>query len=318
MSATSAAPPLRSSRRTVRIPASRPDAPLDADSPYDGAVALLGSRHGKEVAVAPVLLRELGMHVITYTGIDTDRFGTFTLERRRAGTQLEAARAKAAAVLAAVPQATLALATEGAFAPHPAVPLLMVHRELVVLLERGARGEPPHEIVGEVVTTDTAAGHAVVTTLDAAHEAATRLGFPRHGLVVRGLRRASAEPGSLLVKGITGAHDFERAVRRALRRYGRASIETDLRAHLNPTRMRVIGEAARALARRARVRCPECARPGFGVARHLGGLPCAACGTATGALRAEQLDCAACGWTEERPIPGAGAAPAAACDRCNP
>lgn len=320
MPALPAAPSFPHSRRAAfrATTGPGPHAVEQGDSPYAGQVALLATRHAKEVAVAPVLLRELGLLVITYTGIDTDRYGTFTRERPRVGTQLEAARAKAAAVLHAVPQATLALATEGAFVPHPSIPFLTLHRELVVLLERGSLHEPPQLIVGDVVTTDVVAGHAVVSSLDEALRAADRLGFPRHGLVVTGIRRAAGDPGLILAKGVTRPDDFERAVRRALRRYGRAMVETDLRAHLNPTRMEVIGEAAAALARRARVRCPDCARPGFGVARRLPGLPCADCSAETAAAWAEQLDCGACGWTEERPIAGAVSATAGMCDRCNP
>jgi hypothetical protein len=98
---------------------------------------------------------------------------------------------------------------------------------------------------------------------------------------------------------------------------GAAHIESDMRAHRNPRRMRAIKRAMIDLVRRARSRCPECARPGFGVTGRLAGLPCAWCTAPTLLTRAEVWTCAGCGHREERPIAVATADPMH-CEECNP
>ncbi|MBL7537713.1 hypothetical protein INQ15_25330, partial [Escherichia coli] len=73
------------------------------------------------------------------SGIDTDRFGTFSRDVERTGSQLDAARAKIAAAFAEAPDAQFALASEGSFGPHPYIPFAPLAREIVVLADR-ARG----------------------------------------------------------------------------------------------------------------------------------------------------------------------------------
>ena len=63
--------------------------------PYAGQRCVLATMHGKETAIAPVLLGRLGLVVTTAPNIDTDALGTFTGEIPRAGTIREAAVAKA-------------------------------------------------------------------------------------------------------------------------------------------------------------------------------------------------------------------------------
>ncbi|MFM9935506.1 MAG: DUF6671 family protein, partial [Novosphingobium sp.] len=98
---------------------------------------------------------------------------------------------------------------------------------------------------------------------------------------------------------------------------GAAHIETDMRAMRNPRRMRAIRRAMIDLLRRARSRCPECARPGFGVTERLSGLPCAWCASPTLLTRADVLLCAGCGYRSERPVAMRTADPMH-CEACNP
>ena len=80
--------------------------------------------HRKEQVIAPILEEALGLQVEVSPGLDTDRFGTFTREVPRPGTQLATVRLKAQAALAAVPEAAFGLASEGSFGPHPWFPLV--------------------------------------------------------------------------------------------------------------------------------------------------------------------------------------------------
>ena len=67
-----------------------------ADPPYHKTVAVLATMHGKERVIAPILEQGLGLRVALALGLDTDRFGTFSREVERTGSQLDAARAKGA------------------------------------------------------------------------------------------------------------------------------------------------------------------------------------------------------------------------------
>ena len=103
----------------------------------------------------------------------------------------------------------------------------------------------------------------------------------------------------------------------ALALCGAAHIETGMRAHRNPTRMRAIKRATIDLVRLYPSPCPQCQRPGFAVTERLTGLPCGWCEEPTLALRAEVFGCAGCGHRLERPVEAATAGPGQ-CPGCNP
>lgn len=64
-----------------------------------GKRAVLATMHGKERVIRPLLEGGLGLQIILPNGFDTDRFGTFSREIERTGSQLDAARAKIEAAL---------------------------------------------------------------------------------------------------------------------------------------------------------------------------------------------------------------------------
>jgi len=280
---------------------------------YRGARALLATMHGKERVIAPLAARFLGLSVDVAPGLDTDAFGTFSRDVARAGSPLDAARAKIAAAFALAADVEVALASEGSFGPHPHVPFAALGRELVMLIDR----ESGLELVGQHSTMDTNFAHAVVTDSAAALAFAERASFPAHGVVVMGVREGRPAPDLTLIKEITDHDALAAAAQAAMTATGAVHIETDMRAHRNPRRMRAIKRAMIDLVRRARSRCPECARPGFGVTGHLAGLPCAWCASPTLLTRAEVWTCAGCGHREERPAKAAAADPMH-CEECNP
>jgi len=112
---------------------------------YGGARALLATMHGKERVIAPLAARFLGLSVDVAPGLDTDAFGTFSRDVARAGSPLDAARAKIAAAFALAADVEVALASEGSFGPHPHVPFAALGRELVMLIDR----ESGLELVGQ-------------------------------------------------------------------------------------------------------------------------------------------------------------------------
>jgi hypothetical protein len=270
---------------------------------------VLATRHGKAEAIAPALAT-VGLRVVATDAVETDCFGTFTGTVARAGTMREAARAKARAGLAAMPDADFAVASEGAFGPHPAAPFATADLELVLLLDRAGT----LEVVAEHATLEARAVARVVRSLDEARTVAALAGFPDHALVVRDGDdlQGRTTPRAMLVRdeAVLAAH-----VGAALAVAGAAVVANDLRAHANPTRLRAIRQAADALAARLASTCPRCARPGW-QGTPMPGLPCAQCGTPTTVPGADAWACEGCGHREVRARDGR--ADASRCPRCNP
>jgi hypothetical protein len=279
-------------------------------SPYlDACVALL-TQHGKERALGPVLADGVGARLEVVRDFDTDTLGTFTRDVPRAGSQLEAARRKAEIAIERS-GVEIGLGSEGAFVPGP-FGLGAWDIELVVLVDR-VRGI-------EVVGRAHAAGlhvHGAVETREELAALAERAGFPQHGLVLR----PNDERDPRATKGIRDRAMLEQAFDDALGYAVNRTVfvESDLRAHMHPTRMAVIAEAGRDLVTRLACACPACGAPGFGPAVSVPGLPCADCGAPTREPLAHGFGCVRCEHREERPIAGGPTeASPAVCGYCNP
>ena len=285
------------------------------ESWFRGRLAVLATMHSKEQVITPVLEDALGLRVEVLREVDTDRFGTFTRDVPRPGTQREAARLKAQAALAAVSEADFGLSSEGSFGPHPWLPWVAGGRELVMLAGRVGG----LELVGADLTAETNNGSRLVGSVDEALAFAQEIGFPTHAVVVMGARKGEPDVSNGLYKGLMTTEALAAAIRVVLERDGAAHLESDMRAHVNPTRMQAIGRAAQDLVRLALSGCPRCERPGFDVVERLRGLPCAECGLPTRRVRMDIVGCLGCGFREERP-PATGTAPASPgeCDFCNP
>lgn len=281
--------------------------------PWKGARAVVATMHGKERVIAPLAARFLGLDVRVAEGIDTDAFGTFSREIERIGTPRDAARAKIAAAFRLAPDAKVGIASEGSFGPHPSVPFCALNRELVLLIDR----ETGLELVGHHAAIDTNFAHAVVTAPAAGLAFAAKAGFPAHGVIVMGVLEGQPAPHLALFKAITTEADLAAVIDRTVALTGAAHIETDMRAHRNPRRMRAIKRAMIDLVRRERSRCPSCTRPGFAMTGRVHGLPCTWCATPTHLTRAEVWTCEGCGYSEERPVSAQGADPMH-CEDCNP
>lgn len=284
------------------------------DRPYKNTVAVLATMHGKERVIGPVLAQGLGLRVALAMGLNTDRFGTFSREIERTGSQLDAARAKIAAGFEYAPYARLGIASEGSFGPHPHIPFLALGRELVLLIDR----ERGLELTGHFASPETNYGHAVVSDTEAAIAFAERSRFPEHGLIVMGCVDETPAPGLALIKNVFDVGGLEKAVGQVVAKCGAAFVEADMRAHRNPTRMRAIKRATCDLVRRFRSQCPACALPGFDVTERIAGLPCECCGEPTRVIRAETLTCQACDYRQERPVTSAMTADPGRCGICNP
>lgn len=276
--------------------------PVSGHDPYRGRRAVLATRHGKEKAVIPAFSSVLGLDIAVPADLDTDRLGTFTRDVARVGTMREAAVQKARMGIAAT-GLPLAIASEGSFGPHPAIPFLPAGQELLVFvdLERGL------EIVEEQVSERTNFAALEVTAGADLERFLAAVGFPEHALVVRA--------GDRLVKGVTSRAHLDRLLETG----GTVHLEADMRAHMNPTRMGEIATLAERLARRIASPCPACGTPGFGVTAMQRGLPCAECGAPTQLVRYVIEACALCQYEQRKPRPdGRLTSTPAECQECNP
>jgi hypothetical protein len=277
---------------------------------YAGRRIALLTQHGKERALAPVIEGALGCRVERVGGYDTDLLGTFTREIPRAGTQLEAARKKArlGMELSGLP---LGLASEGSFGPDPMAGMFPWNVEFLVFMD----DEAGLELLGRA---QGKANHVHLLTGDwaQARAFAGQAEFPAHHLVVR----PEGENDPRMKKGIAAWAELEEAFLRARTESasGRVFLESDLRAHANPTRMEMIRLAAEDLVKKLRSPCPACGAPGFWLIERLSGLPCADCGAPTRETRAEVHGCLKCAHRETRECSDRQYADPGRCDYCNP
>jgi hypothetical protein len=270
--------------------------------------------HGKDEVIAPVLRDRIGLAVVTAPGVDTDVLGTFSGDIPRAGTMREAAIAKARLGMAAT-GLSIGIASEGSYGPHPHIPFLPGGIELLVLID-DKRGI----VVTEHLVEDAPVyGHAFARTIQELDPFLEGIGFPEHGVIVKSAVDGAAD--GMIRKDMRGKDELETAVIEcaAFSKDGRALVQTDMRAHMNPTRMGSIRRLAAALAERLDAFCPACGLPGYGQVDVETGLPCKDCGAPSLMVRHRVFGCVACEHQDRRPrADGRTHADPGHCPLCNP
>jgi len=277
---------------------------------FAGRQAALLTMHRKERAIAPLLTPVFGTEIKTVNGFNTDHYGTFSREVPRSGTQIEAARQKAHKAIE-LTGLEIGLSSEGSFGAHPMVPYLPWNVELVMLVDNKTN----LELVGEYCSATTNYAQKTVRDLAGAEEFARQIGFPDHWLIVRPEHASHPK----MSKDIDSWDKLARAVALSLSvsQSNTVFIETDMRAHANPTRMVNIAKAAAELAAKMTACCPICGVPGFFVVRKVRGLPCEWCDSPTEETKAVILGCIKCSYEEVQPVTS-GKASAGRCQYCNP
>lgn len=283
---------------------------------YPGRQICLTTRHGKQRALARPFAAGLGLELVV-SDADTDALGTFSGEIARHGDALQTCRRKALLGLE-VAGLSLGLASEASFGPHPAVPMLAVGQELLLFIDR----EQGLELLEQRLELRTNYSQRLLAPGDDPAPWLAQVGFPRHAVIARPASlTVCAATAALLFKGLRTPQELQAALQtcRHADPQGQVWLETDMRAHHNPTRMASIRRLGFALVRRLRSPCPACGSPGWGVVDRVPGLPCAACGLATALVRHEVLGCAACSHRLHKPRrDGRTAADPAHCATCNP
>lgn len=252
----------------------------------------------------------LGVSCFTDDRLDTDLLGTFTGEIERVDDPLTTARKKCQWGME-LTGCDLAVASEGSFGAHPSLVFVPGNDELVLLVDKINN----IEIVGRAVSTETNFGVALVSTIDELKEFARRVQFPSHALIVRAAEKDNAD----ITKAINTWPQLEQCVNRLIERQGNAFVETDMRALYNPSRLKVIGQAAQRLIEKIGSCCPQCSCPGFSVADTTPGLPCQLCGSPTRSALNFLYRCQRCQFEKKEPFPnGKQTEDPMYCDICNP
>ena len=274
-------------------------------------IAVIATMHRKEIAIAPILQESLGIRSVTPTDFNSDLFGTFTRDIDRPASQVETAKLKAERGLDLV-DTDLAIASEGSFFPHPIFGI-PYNREIVLLLDK----KYDFSVYGESLSTNTNFRHQVVSSYEQAYEFALKVGFPDHAIVL--MQDAQISAKSAIHKGITSEDILKSSVNELLKRSPQIHIETDMRSHYNPTRIKNIIKATEDLVRKLQQLCPNCNFINFDVVESLKGLRCELCGFPTQVTRANIYYCDRCDFKQETLFPnGIQFADPMYCSYCNP
>jgi hypothetical protein len=283
---------------------------------YAGRLIALATQHGKQQVLARPLRHGLGLTLRHAASVNTDRFGSFAGDQVRSADAPTTCRLKAEAALEAL-DLDLGIASEGSFGPHPAVPFLAIGQEWLTLVDR----RDGFVISQPMLCSHTNFGSCAAADPEACASWLRQVAFPSHALMVRPHAGDHADPLPWLAKGIHRAAELAQWMAVAVDQspLGLAWLETDMRAHCNPTRMASIRRLAFRLVRRVGATCPACEAPGWGLVSTRAGLPCRACGLATELVQLEEFGCVACSHRTLLPRrDGLMAADPAHCPYCNP
>jgi hypothetical protein len=284
--------------------------PVHTKSLFENRQLVIATMHGKEKVLAPLLKDALGTEIVLPAGFNTDVFGTFTGEIERTLSTLDAAIIKCKVAMEQT-GCDLAVASEGSFGPHPIIGFVSSDEELVVLVDEKNK----LQIAAKELSTETNFNGKHCTSFAEVKLFAEEALFPSHGLILRTTKNSMTP----IIKGITDWDMLEKETRLFLTNYGSVSIETDMRAMYNPSRMKVIEVAAKKLITKIYSACTHCHTPGYDVVDFISGLPCSNCGTPTRSIKAHIYKCTHCSFEEKKFYPyGKETEDPMYCDVCNP
>ena len=278
---------------------------------FRGRPLVIATMHKKEIVIAPLITKELGVKYITIPALDTDVFGSFSGEVERTNTPMQTARLKALAALKFC-DATLAIASEGSFGNHPSSIFLSANEEIVILIDI----ENQLEITGRYLTMDTNNNRRKIKSMQDLEEFKTEIGYPEHAIILKIENLNSKD--ITIYKDFKSSKELEETVCVALETNLLIEAETDMRAMNNPTRMKAIECAMIDLIKNIQSICPKCQTPGFTIQLAIPGLPCEMCHSPTKSIKAFKYECQKCNFSEIRIKEGPSTEDAMFCDLCNP
>jgi hypothetical protein len=277
---------------------------------FAGRNLLIATKHKKEKVIAPVLEKELGVVCIVSENFDTDTFGTFSGEIDRKDDPLATVRNKCLQAMELV-NCDLAIASEGSFGAHQTLFFVPADDELVYLVDK----KNNIEVWGRELSTRTNFSGIMIESETDLMEFADMVSFPSHGLIIKKAQEDNTE----IVKGICNKQELLAHFDYFITKYGKAFIETDMRAMYNPTRMNIIEKATKNLIVKLINFCPNCDTPGFSITEVKAGLPCTRCKFPTRSTLAHIYECKKCSNKNEVLYPHKKYVEEPTfCDICNP
>lgn len=279
---------------------------------FSNRTIVIATMHWKEQVISPLLSEAFTATCIVPEWLNTDKFGTFTRDVKRVGNMLESARAKIDKAMEKT-GCDIAIASEWSFGAHPTMPFMQSNFELTVLYD----AKNKREIRGHYRTWNTNMHWTYIHTVDEALTFAEKSGFPDHGIIVRRWK----EGKRWIDKDIETEKDLIQSVEHFLKWpfTSKIYLETDMRAHKNPTRMQAIEKSTKNLIANANSLCPSCEMPWFIVKEVNWALLCGWCAQATQLPIYEIKRCDSCAYQENVPITKYGEyADPSYCCHCNP
>jgi hypothetical protein len=154
--------------------------------------------HAKERVIGLILRDELGLIVRLAVGVDTDRFGTFSREVARQGSQLNAARAKNCSRVRILSVGTCGAGKRRQFRTVSRYTVLADRREIVLMVDR----QSGFELIGRDIALETSFLHLITRDVDQDIDCAQIGKFPEQGILVMGINGQLPTPDILLAKDI--------------------------------------------------------------------------------------------------------------------
>lgn len=254
---------------------------------YQNELCHLASMHKKEKVIGAPFKKSLGCKVIP-AQINTDLLGTFTGEIERTLTPAACAKEKCYRGLD-LENGTLGVASEGSFGPHPLTPFIPADFEILFFADKHLR----FELTLSKISPKTNFSAKSIQNIDELSDFAKQALFPSHALILR--PQGNNDP-NLIFKGIQTTEELYQIFQKCseISNDHRVWVETDMRAHMNPTRMKIIEELAYEMAARLIIPCPSCQTPGWGIIVNIPGLPCKQCQGPTNLIKSKIYGCCQC------------------------
>lgn len=258
---------------------------------YKDQYCSLNTLHSKSKAISDPFLKILGIKIVEQNG-DTDQLGTFSGEVERPGNLFEVLKKKCEMGID-LSDFKLGLASEGSFGPHPVLPFLPCDYESLIFIDK----EKDFFLYESLLSEKTNYEFQNIKNEDSFFDFAKAVKFPSHGVIIRPLEW---DDKSIVFKGIQTFEGFKNAFTICQKASSSKIIrvETDMRAHMNPTRMTVIRQLAKKLSLRLKILCPGCGMPGWGIVRVLKGLECTECKLPTEKIKEETFGCVKCNFEQ--------------------
>lgn len=273
---------------------------------------VIATMHKKESVIKPILERELWVECFVVENFNTDRLWTFTRDIKRKWNMLETARLKINYAME-ITWCDLWVSSEWSFWLHSWIPFLNSNFELTLLIDR----KNNLEIAWHHLITNTNLDWKYLENFQEALEFAKKHWFPEHWVIIR----LSEKSNFFIHKNINDENDLKNAINKILSLpfVKKFYIETDMRAHKNPTRMKNIELSINDLVKNIKSKCPKCESPWFIVSDIERWLPCKICLRPTDKPTFEIYTCKKCNFVKKVKIEKYWEyADPWECENCNP